>query len=523
MHILTLCRQLLLRALILKFALIALLFPQQSSAQVTNGDFSSGNIGWTDTIPDGSALAYGTNSLVATSDNNGGTNSDTYGSQSITLTEAGFLGYTLVSYTTTDISDYDYPIALIGGTTYRIRSDGVLVTNTPSVNNANTATGVSGVHALSAGTITIGFGVRATDSCCGTGIATWDDITFTELTQSPIAQTLDQDTSVNFSPQVASNATGTVTVSLAVSNGTVSLGSPGSVTITGGSNGSNSMTFTGTASQINTAMTNLTYTPTGGYTGADTLIFTASASTINDTDNIGITVNPVIYSFSITKTVTGPGGSAAANINAPQTLFYRIEIENTGNQVLTNPVLTDVITQGGSTIALSSGPIFDSASDINSNSAFDPSEQWGYDATYVVTQSDIDNAGDIINTGTFNADNVSANSASVSTTITASPSISVTKVANDTTDVVLNQTVQYTYDVTNNGNQTITSISLTDAHNGSGPAPVPGDEILLTDNGTTGDSTDTSQNGIWDTLAPGDVIRFVADYVITQWDIDNLQ
>lgn len=77
--------------------------------------------------------------------------------------------------------------------------------------------------------------------------------------------------------------------------------------------------------------------------------------------------------------------------------------------------------------------------------------------------------------------------------------------------------------MTNTGNVPIAGVVLSDVHNGSGPAPTPGSETLLTDNGALLDSTDVASDGTWDTLGPLDVITFTAGYTVTQFDIDNLQ
>ncbi len=62
-------------------------------------------------------------------------------------------------------------------------------------------------------------------------------------------------------------------------------------------------------------------------------------------------------------------------------------------------------------------------------------------------------------------------------------------------------------------------------HDGSGPPPTPdADGATLTDNGSTGDSTNpTTGDGVWDTLAPGDVLTVTATYTITQNDVDTKQ
>ncbi len=103
------------------------------------------------------------------------------------------------------------------------------------------------------------------------------------------------------------------------------------------------------------------------------------------------------------------------------------------------------------------------------------------------------------------------------------PSMTVDKVANTSGPVNAGDVVGYTYTVTNTGNVAINNVSISDAHGGLGSDPVAWSEILLTDNGTAGDSTDTSTDGTWDVLAPGDVIRFSSSYSVVQADIDNLQ
>lgn len=107
---------------------------------------------------------------------------------------------------------------------------------------------------------------------------------------------------------------------------------------------------------------------------------------------------------------------------------------------------------------------------------------------------------------------------------TPNPNLAMTKVADDDSFVTVGQVVTYTYTVTNIGDMNVRGVSISDSHNGSGLPPVPGDETLLTDNGIAGDSTDASANdGVWDLLAPLDVVTFTGTYTVQQEDIDNLQ
>jgi hypothetical protein len=127
--------------------------------------------------------------------------------------------------------------------------------------------------------------------------------------------------------------------------------------------------------------------------------------------------------------------------------------------------------------------------------------------------------------GIYNGNPVVSNTARAEVEVVpAAPALIVTKLATPDTNVPAGTVVTYTYTVQNSGNQILTNISLNDVHQGSGPAPVPGNEVLTTDAGTANDSTDAIANdGQWSVLAPGDVITLTANYTITQIDVDTKQ
>lgn len=102
------------------------------------------------------------------------------------------------------------------------------------------------------------------------------------------------------------------------------------------------------------------------------------------------------------------------------------------------------------------------------------------------------------------------------------PSLAMTKVADNPGPYAAGEMITYTYTVTNDGNQIVRDIAINDTHNGSDPAPTPGSETLLTDATPTGDSTDAATDGSWDALAPGDTITFTGTYIVTQADVNNL-
>ena len=127
--------------------------------------------------------------------------------------------------------------------------------------------------------------------------------------------------------------------------------------------------------------------------------------------------------------------------------------------------------------------------------------------------------------GTYAATSYGSNhSAQAVQVVTANPSLLVTKTPSITSGAIAGQVITYTYTVKNDGNVTISNISLNDVHNAAGSAPVPASEILSTDMAPLNDSTDAiTTDAIWDSLAPGDTITFTATYTVEQSDVDTLQ
>lgn len=81
--------------------------------------------------------------------------------------------------------------------------------------------------------------------------------------------------------------------------------------------------------------------------------------------------------------------------------------------------------------------------------------------------------------------------------------------------------VVYTYTIVNSGNVTIRDIRLVDTHKGVLGFLSPSAEIILSDADPRGTSNDSSQDGVWDILYPGDSVSFSATYEILQADVDS--
>ena len=239
---------------------------------------------------------------------------------------------------------------------------------------------------------------------------------------------------------------------------------------------------------------------------------------------------PAITLSKSSGTPTVAAGAVSTLTDAGDTIQYSYTVNNTGNVPIENVTISDP------------GPTFDGNAGTGSLSAFVPTSatipvggSQVFVATYTFSQQDVDNSAGITNavSNTANANgnsaggvNATSNNSSVQTTIGGGPSITVSKTASPDNNVPVGVTVTYTYKVTNTGNQTVSGVDLSDSHNGSGTLPDPAGENILPaeDVGPLNDSFDvTANDGIWDSLAPGDTVTFTALYTVTQQDIDSRQ
>ena len=127
----------------------------------------------------------------------------------------------------------------------------------------------------------------------------------------------------------------------------------------------------------------------------------------------------------------------------------------------------------------------------------------------------------IITPSSYAASPVTANG-SAAITFVQNASLEMVKSANQAGPLTVGMVVTYSYLVRNTGNVTISAVTASDVHNGSGPLSAIAGEVINTDVAPLGDSTDAAANGSWDTLRPGDTIKFTATYTVTQTDIDTL-
>jgi uncharacterized repeat protein (TIGR01451 family) len=136
-----------------------------------------------------------------------------------------------------------------------------------------------------------------------------------------------------------------------------------------------------------------------------------------------------------------------------------------------------------------------------------PTEELVCRATYQTTQLDVNNGG-VTNIADVSVPNPLGGApltdqASLTVDATQAPTLNVTKVASDTTQVVAGQTITYTYVVTNTGNVTQTNVTLSDAHTTqAGTIALP------------------IANNVIATMLPNASVTRTATYRVTQADID---
>ena len=199
--------------------------------------------------------------------------------------------------------------------------------------------------------------------------------------------------------------------------------------------------------------------------------------------------------------------NGCATLKVGDLVTYTFTATNPGNVSLHDVAVLDPHI-GLSAITLQSG------SDVNANSILEVTETWVYNATYTVTQADID-AGKITNQATVNGttpnNSVVTDQSGNSTTndspnvipICTTPKIALVKTGlfNDTNNdsyAQVGETITYTFTVTNTGNVTLTNIDITDPLIG---LTISGNPIASLASG----ATDNSVTGV---------------YTITQADID---
>jgi gliding motility-associated-like protein/uncharacterized repeat protein (TIGR01451 family) len=217
------------------------------------------------------------------------------------------------------------------------------------------------------------------------------------------------------------------------------------------------------------------------------LRWTATNGECEVIDEVTITNN--ICSIDVVKTqISGTNPVSAAG----EVLGYEIVITNTGTTSVTGIVVTDILPDSSSIVlTLISG-------DLDADSELDVNETWVYNATYTVTQSDINAGADLVNTASVVSVEVPGPTTDTAITpINDTAELVVTKVVT-TGGSAVGDVLSYDIIVTNTGNVTLTDIEIDDPNADAGS--IVGSPIAV--------------------LAPGASVTVTAEQTITQADVD---
>ena len=218
-----------------------------------------------------------------------------------------------------------------------------------------------------------------------------------------------------------------------------------------------------------------------------------SAEVVNDQsddgdDSDGNTTNdPTVITLTTTPSLEVVKSAVVSDVNGnsitdkDDIITYTIGVKNNGNVTLTGLTLTDTLTDGNtSTLSLDSGPTFVSATTSSTATTLLVSGVATFTASYTISQGALD-SGRVLNSvlatasspgQTNNVSDISDDPTTAApndktiTTITASPSIEVTKTVTvtDNGDGVtgIRDIVQYTITVKNTGNITLSGLTVSD-------------------------------------------------------------
>lgn len=195
-------------------------------------------------------------------------------------------------------------------------------------------------------------------------------------------------------------------------------------------------------------------------------------------------------SLNIVKDAAVEGGAADA---AGDVISYTISVQNTGNQTLTGVSVTDPFISD--LVRVEDGATVDNELDVG--------ETWHYTASHVVTQSEIDAGGFIVNTATADSEQTGPDTDDASVTVEQDPSLNIVKdatVAGGTANVA-GEVITYAITVQNTGNQTLTNVSVTD--------PFISDLTRVEDAATADNELDV-----------GETWHYTASHVVTQAEIN---
>ena len=295
------------------------------------------------------------------------------------------------------------------------------------------------------------------------------------------------------------------------------------------------------AAQVSPAYATIDNTATASGTSP-----TSTPVTASDTENVDVIDAAPATTVSKSWAFNSPGGdvNSDGNVDIGDTVRYTYTITNSGNVTLQNVTLADAHAGVGAALAFTypasytdngtnpggpTGTLSDSSNVGWGDSDWDvlgPKDVIVATSVYTIVSGDFTSAGtladgDIDNTATvgasYNAAPISNSTGGTFVTLDTLARMTLVKVADDTTQRDVGDTVTYTYTISNTGNVPITTVTLADVENGSNSLTGLSFTSWTTQNGST--RTGNTIN----TFTPGAIAVYGAAYVVSQTDVDTLQ
>ncbi|MCP4783349.1 MAG: hypothetical protein GY878_07345, partial [Fuerstiella sp.] len=220
--------------------------------------------------------------------------------------------------------------------------------------------------------------------------------------------------------------------------------------------------------------------------------------------------------YTILKTVTDVGAEGAGGVvdAAGDVISYSVLITNTGNQSITNVVMSDPLLTGANGTLVST-PV----ESLTTDSILAVGETFTYTGTYTAQQSDIDDNGggdgDIDNIASVVSSEItvpltSATATPIAQSVSYSIVKTVTDVGSDGASGAVDaagDVISYSIVVANTGSQDITNVVLTDA-------------LLSGSNGTL-DLVPVESISADGVLVVGETFTYTGTYTVQQSDLDD--
>ncbi|AWW00242.1 beta strand repeat-containing protein [Arcticibacterium luteifluviistationis] len=188
-------------------------------------------------------------------------------------------------------------------------------------------------------------------------------------------------------------------------------------------------------------------------------------------------------------------------VSTPGAIDYEIEVVNTGNIDLTGVTVSDTLPNGS--IGLLTGP----TESLSNNGVLEIGENFKYTITYNVSQGDIDDGLMLVNEAVVTTTELpEPKSDTAKTPVSGTKSLSIVKTqVSGQNPVTSPGFIGYEIVVSNDGNQSLTNVSVSDT---------------LPD-GSIGVLSSVSESGtVNDTLEVSETFTYTISYAVTQADID---